>query len=66
MYVMYIDDDKLMCYERDISINGATVAANNRVVITKEAFIECYQKWVLGYLSDIEDQELSDILSNNL
>lgn len=41
-----VKDDGIYDYEQCIDCFGATVGCRNKLIITKEAFVEAYKKWI--------------------
>ena len=41
-----VDNERCYIYENEYNRNGEVVGYYEKTLITKEAFIKCYEKWI--------------------
>ena len=41
-----VDNERCYIYENEYNRNGEVTGYYEKTLITKEAFIECYEKWI--------------------
>ena len=51
-YYITVDEDKCYLDKPVLDSNGNEIGYRRTVVMTKEAFIECYNKWIKGEESE--------------
>ena len=51
-YYIVVDEDKCYLDKPILDCNGDEIGYRRTVVMTKEAFIECYNKWIKGEESE--------------
>ena len=51
-YYIKVDEDKCYLDKPVFNSDGDAIGYKRKVVITKEAFIECYNKWIKGEEND--------------